>query len=112
MTDTTPGLTIPGPTRYLRAMTTDPDQLARDHARLAEFDVVQLRQDPPFDMAYITTTHLLERLQPHTLVVNPCPRTVSGSGHCHQVKRNSFFGLPYTSGLALAGRVPFTPYTS
>ena len=37
---------------------------------LAEFDVVQLRQDPPFDMAYITTTHLLERLQPHTLVVN------------------------------------------
>ncbi|MCB1441871.1 MAG: glutathione synthase, partial [Methyloceanibacter sp.] len=37
---------------------------------LAEFDVVQLRQDPPFDMAYITTTHLLERLQPGTLVVN------------------------------------------
>ena len=37
---------------------------------LAEFDVVQLRQDPPFDMAYITTTHLLERLQPKTLVVN------------------------------------------
>jgi glutathione synthase len=37
---------------------------------LAEFDVVQLRQDPPFDMAYITTTHLLERLQPRTLVVN------------------------------------------
>ena len=37
---------------------------------LAEFDVVQLRQDPPVDMAYITTTHLLERLQPQTLVVN------------------------------------------
>ncbi len=37
---------------------------------LADFDVVQLRQDPPFDMAYITTTHLLERLQPQTLVVN------------------------------------------
>ena len=37
---------------------------------LATFDVVQLRQDPPFDMAYITTTHLLERLQPKTLVVN------------------------------------------
>jgi glutathione synthase len=31
---------------------------------------VHLRQDPPFDMAYITTTHLLERLQPKTLVVN------------------------------------------
>ena len=37
---------------------------------LAEFDVVQLRQDPPFDMSYITTTHLLERIHPETLVVN------------------------------------------
>jgi glutathione synthase len=37
---------------------------------LASYDVVQLRQDPPFDMAYITTTHLLERLQPETVVVN------------------------------------------
>jgi glutathione synthase len=32
--------------------------------------VVLLRQDPPFDMAYITTTHLLERIHPKTLVVN------------------------------------------
>jgi glutathione synthase len=37
---------------------------------LAETDVVLLRQDPPFDMAYITTTHLLERIHPKTLVVN------------------------------------------
>ncbi|MEZ0279368.1 MAG: glutathione synthase [Methylibium sp.] len=37
---------------------------------LAEYDVVHLRQDPPFDMAYITTTHLLERIHPSTLVVN------------------------------------------
>lgn len=37
---------------------------------LSDFDVVWLRQDPPFDMSYITTTHLLERLQPETLVVN------------------------------------------
>jgi glutathione synthase len=37
---------------------------------LAEVDVVLLRQDPPFDMAYITTTHLLERIHPETLVVN------------------------------------------
>src|SRR4029079_1892232 len=37
---------------------------------LAEYDVVHLRQDPPFDMAYITTTHLLERIHPNTLVVN------------------------------------------
>ena len=34
------------------------------------FDVVWLRQDPPFDMAYITTTHILQRLAPGTLVVN------------------------------------------
>jgi glutathione synthase len=39
-------------------------------ARLEEFDVVLLRQDPPFDLAYITTTHLLERIHPRTLVVN------------------------------------------
>jgi glutathione synthase len=37
---------------------------------LAEFDVILLRQDPPFDMAYITTTHMLERIHPKTLVVN------------------------------------------
>ncbi len=37
---------------------------------LAEFDVVLLRQDPPFDLAYITSTHLLELLPPQTLVVN------------------------------------------
>src|SRR5205085_9297083 len=33
-------------------------------------DVVLMRQDPPFDMAYITATHLLERIHPKTLVVN------------------------------------------
>ena len=37
---------------------------------LASVDVVLMRQDPPFDMAYITATHLLERLQPKVLVVN------------------------------------------
>ncbi len=37
---------------------------------LADWDVVWLRQDPPFDMAYITTTHLLEMIHPGTLVVN------------------------------------------
>ncbi len=37
---------------------------------LGDLDVVLLRQDPPFDMAYITTTHLLERIHPKTLVVN------------------------------------------
>jgi glutathione synthase len=42
---------------------------------LARMDVVLMRQDPPFDLAYITATHLLERIHPHTLVVND-PRSV------------------------------------
>lgn len=37
---------------------------------LATWDVVWLRQDPPFDMGYITTTHLLDMIHPKTLVVN------------------------------------------
>lgn len=37
---------------------------------LAGFDVVWLRQDPPFDMHYITSTHLLDRLKGQTVVVN------------------------------------------
>ncbi len=37
---------------------------------LADWDVVWLRQDPPFDMGYITTTHILDFLRPDTLVVN------------------------------------------
>jgi glutathione synthase len=37
---------------------------------LATMDVVMMRQDPPFDMAYITATHLLEHIHPGTLVVN------------------------------------------
>ena len=50
-----------------------------DHFRLGEFaildlgrdvDVVLMRQDPPFDLGYITATHLLERIQDETLVVN------------------------------------------
>jgi glutathione synthase len=57
-----------------------------DHARLGEaklvdlstVDVVLLRQDPPFDLAYIATTHMLERVQPATLVVND-PRGVRDS---------------------------------
>ncbi|MEZ5883232.1 MAG: glutathione synthase [Paracoccaceae bacterium] len=37
---------------------------------LSDWDVVWLRQDPPFDMGYITTTHILDRIHPQTLVVN------------------------------------------
>jgi glutathione synthase len=54
-------------------------QLAGDHFRKGNFaildlgkdvDVVLMRQDPPFDLGYITATHLLERIQDETLVVN------------------------------------------
>ncbi len=41
-----------------------------ERVNLAGMDVVLMRQDPPFDMAYITATHILEHLQPRTLVVN------------------------------------------
>ncbi|MEP6148225.1 MAG: glutathione synthase, partial [Nisaea sp.] len=37
---------------------------------LSEMDVVLMRQDPPFDMSYITATHILEHIHPKTLVVN------------------------------------------
>lgn len=37
---------------------------------LGECDVVMMRQDPPFNMSYISATHMLERVHPETLVVN------------------------------------------
>ena len=37
---------------------------------LKSFDVILMRQDPPFDLAYISATHMLERVQPDTLVIN------------------------------------------
>ncbi len=43
---------------------------APERTDLRDMDVVLLRQDPPFDLAYITATHLLEMIHPHTLVVN------------------------------------------
>ena len=46
-------------------------ELGRERlVNLNDFDVVWLRQDPPFDMGYITYTHILDRLGPDTLVVN------------------------------------------
>ena len=52
--------------------------VAGDHFTLGEpervdlktFDVVLMRQDPPFDLAYISATHMLECVQPDTLVIN------------------------------------------
>jgi glutathione synthase len=43
---------------------------AAKRVALSAFDVVLMRQDPPFDLAYITATHLLERIHPKTLVIN------------------------------------------
>lgn len=41
-----------------------------EFSSLDSMDVILMRQDPPFDMAYITATHILEHLPPRTLVVN------------------------------------------
>jgi len=62
----------------LRVKDVEGDHFSLGEARrvdLSEIDVVLLRQDPPFDLAYIATTHLLERIHPRTLVVND-PRGV------------------------------------
>jgi glutathione synthase len=43
---------------------------AAESKSLQEFDVILMRQDPPFDMAYITATYLLEMLNPKTMIIN------------------------------------------
>jgi glutathione synthase len=64
---------------YAGAHAVSVQAVAGDHFRQGEFiildlgkdvDVVLMRQDPPFDLGYITATHLLERIQSETLVVN------------------------------------------
>ena len=75
---TPPNLALHGDKLLARGNTLTVNDKYGDHYRLSnlrvenlgERDCVLLRQDPPFDMAYITTTHLLERIQPKTLVVN------------------------------------------
>ena len=55
----------------LQAVKGDHHSLSAYETReLGEMDVVLMRQDPPFDLAYITATHFLERIHPKTLVVN------------------------------------------
>lgn len=59
--------------RPLRVQDREGDHFVLGEARRAEmasFDVILMRQDPPFDLAYIAATHLLERIHPATLVVN------------------------------------------
>jgi len=75
---TPPDLSLNGNRLVARGHSLSVLDKAGDHYKLADArvidlstrDVVLLRQDPPFDMAYITTTHLLERIHPRTLVVN------------------------------------------
>ena len=75
---TPPNLSLLGGRLIARGSTLEVEDKAGAHYRLsqprtedlADLDVVLLRQDPPFDMSYITTTHLLERIHPKTLVVN------------------------------------------
>jgi glutathione synthase len=67
------GNELVAPVQRLSVRDQDGDHFTLSEARrvsLASFDVVLLRQDPPFDLAYITSTHFLERIHPKTLVVN------------------------------------------
>jgi glutathione synthase len=72
-------LTYSGGRLYAGAREVTVQAVAGDHFRLGDFaildlgsdvDVVLMRQDPPFDLGYITATHLLERIKQETLVVN------------------------------------------
>jgi glutathione synthase len=64
-------VTARGQSLGLRPVKGDHAQLGPMEVRaLKEMDVVLMRQDPPFDMAYITATHFLETIHPATLVVN------------------------------------------
>lgn len=71
-------LALHGQRLLARGATLKVEDKEGDHYKLSDSrvedlstrDVVLLRQDPPFDMSYVTTTHLLERIHPKTLVVN------------------------------------------
>jgi glutathione synthase len=72
-------LTFEGDRLYAGAHEITVQRVAGDHFQRGDFtildlgrdvDVVLMRQDPPFDLGYITATHLLERIQGETLVVN------------------------------------------
>jgi glutathione synthase len=64
-------LTARGHNMQVQRVAGEPAKLGPEiHVDLSTFDVVWLRQDPPFDMHYITSTHLLDRLKGDALVVN------------------------------------------
>ncbi|MBI2255836.1 MAG: glutathione synthase [Proteobacteria bacterium] len=58
------------PVEFRRERGNHATQGAEETLDLSTLDVILMRQDPPFDMAYITATHILERIHPETLVVN------------------------------------------
>lgn len=58
------------PVRFQRVMGSHYQAGEAQLTALADMDVILLRQDPPFDMSYITTTHMLDLVHPKTLVVN------------------------------------------
>jgi glutathione synthase len=65
--------TVSAPIRPVTVRDVDGDHFTlgdEERTDLSTLDVILLRQDPPFDMAYVTTTHMLERIHPKTLVVN------------------------------------------
>src|SRR3954465_6406908 len=67
------GHELVAPVQPLSVRDQDGDHYTRGEGRreqLGSVGVVLLRQDPPFDLAYITSTHFLERIHPKTLVVN------------------------------------------
>jgi glutathione synthase len=67
------GRQVVAPVQPLEVRDQEGDHFTLGAARrtdLGSLDVILLRQDPPFDLAYVTTTHLLERIHPGTLVVN------------------------------------------
>ncbi|WP_425081656.1 glutathione synthase [Ruegeria arenilitoris] len=64
-------ITARGQDMKVQRVAGNPAELGQEReVDLAEFDVIWLRQDPPFDMHYITSTHLLDRLKGQVLVVN------------------------------------------
>ena len=67
------GMSVQDPLQKLKVQDVKGDHFTLSEPKvhdLAEMDAILLRQDPPFDLAYITTTHILERLHPKVLVVN------------------------------------------
>jgi glutathione synthase len=65
---------VTAPARSLTVQRVEGDHFAFGESRTLDLaddvDVILMRQDPPFDLAYITATHLLERISDRTLVVN------------------------------------------